>query len=65
MAEAQPSIYEENFQKALEALQVCQKEKGFSSCFACEKVLECDVRDDYVKKTYERMNKGATGGFEF
>jgi len=31
----------------------------------CEKLLECEVRDDYIKAVYDSMSKGAGGGFEF
>jgi len=59
------SIFEQNFQNALKKLQECQRERNLSSCYECEKVLECEIRDEYVRKTYERMNKGSGGGFEF
>jgi len=46
-------------------LQECQKEKNLSSCFVCEKLFTCSLRDEYVKAVYESMNKGSGGGFEF
>ncbi|WP_457596440.1 hypothetical protein [Hydrogenimonas sp.] len=46
-------------------LLACQKEHGVESCMKCEKVIGCEVRNDYVKKVYESMNKGQGGGFEF
>jgi len=46
-------------------LEACQLEKDLKSCMACEKILECEVRDAYVKAVYESMSKGTGGGFEF
>jgi len=31
----------------------------------CIKILECEIRDKYIKAVYESMNKGSGGGFEF
>ena len=46
-------------------LESCQNEKNLSSCMKCEKLLECDLRDAYIKSVYDSMSKGAGGGFEF
>jgi hypothetical protein len=46
-------------------LKQCQTSNNVDSCMKCEKVLNCDVRDTYVKVVYESMNKGSGGGFEF
>ncbi|MBN2768806.1 MAG: hypothetical protein JXQ68_06850 [Campylobacterales bacterium] len=46
-------------------LQACQNEKSLKSCMECEKILECELRDAYVKAVYESMNKGQEGDFEF
>ncbi|NPA29356.1 MAG: hypothetical protein GXO33_04140 [Epsilonproteobacteria bacterium] len=46
-------------------LTACQKERGVRSCMACDKVLGCEIRSEYVKKVYESMSKGEGGGFEF
>jgi len=51
-------------QKKVE-LKNCQKEHNVSSCLKCEKVLDCELRDTYVKAVYDSMNKGKGGGFEF
>jgi len=51
--------------KKLTELKNCQKEHNLSSCFQCEILLKCQLRDSYVKTVYESMNKGSTGGFEF
>ncbi len=46
-------------------LEACQKEQQVKSCMSCEKLLECEVRDSYIKAVYDSMSKGAGGGFEF
>ena len=46
-------------------LEVCQTEQQVKSCMSCEKLLECEVRDSYIKAVYDSMSKGAGGGFEF
>ena len=46
-------------------LETCQKEHGVDSCMKCEKLLECELREAYVKAVYDSMNKGTGGGFEF
>lgn len=46
-------------------LETCQKEQQIKSCMSCEKLLECEVRDSYIKAVYDSMSKGAGGGFEF
>ncbi len=51
-------------QKKVE-LENCQKEHNVSSCLKCEKLLNCELRDAYVKAVYDSMSKGKGGGFEF
>jgi len=46
-------------------LEKCQKEQQLDSCFKCQKLLECSIRDAYVHAVYNSMSKGAGGGFEF
>ncbi len=46
-------------------LEACQVEHQVKSCMRCEKLLECEIRDDYIKAVYDSMSKGAGGGFEF
>ncbi len=57
--------FEQKLQKYTQDLQNCQNEHQFNSCLGCEKVLECDTREDYVKAVYDSMSKGQGGGFEF
>ncbi len=57
--------WERALQEKLAELQLCQKEQNLQSCFPCKKLLECPLRDAYVKAVYESMNKGSGGGFEF
>ncbi len=52
-------------EEAKERLISCQKEHGIESCLRCEKLIGCEIRNDYVKKVYESMSKGEGGGFEF
>jgi len=51
-------------QKRVE-LELCQKEQHLSSCLKCEKLLDCTLRDSYIKAVYDSMSKGKGGGFEF
>jgi len=51
-------------QKKIE-LENCQKEHNVSSCLKCDKLLNCELRDTYVKAVYDSMSKGRGGGFEF
>ena len=46
-------------------LEACQVEHQVRSCMKCEKLLDCTLRDAYVKAVYDSMSKGAGGGFEF
>lgn len=46
-------------------LKQCQINKNVDSCMKCEKLLDCEIRDKYIKVVYESMNKGSGGGFEF
>jgi len=51
-------------QKKVE-LENCQKEHNVNSCLKCDKLLNCALRDAYVKAVYDSMSKGKGGGFEF
>jgi len=46
-------------------LQDCQQNKSLKSCSLCEKYLDCELRNEYIKSVYNSMSKGDTGGFEF
>ena len=46
-------------------LQECQQKKGINSCLKCDMVIGCKIRKEYVKASYESMNKGGKGGFDF
>ena len=48
-----------------EALEACQTQQHISSCLKCEKLLDCEIRDAYIKAVYDSMSKGKGGGFEF
>lgn len=53
------------FSHYLQALQECQKTKGFNSCSGCSEFFECKLRRDYVDATYEKLNRSRGGEFEF
>jgi len=58
-------IYQEQLDTQKKLLEECQVSKGINSCMKCEKIIECELRDKYVKSVYASMNKGQDGGFEF
>jgi plasmid rolling circle replication initiator protein Rep len=51
--------------KKIEELEACQNSKALNSCLKCQELLNCDIRDSYIKAVYESMSKGKGGGFEF
>jgi len=51
-------------QKRVE-LETCQTEHNLDSCLKCNMVLNCELRDAYIKAVYDSMSKGEGGGFEF
>ena len=51
-------------QKRVE-VEKCQKDHGIKSCLKCNDLLECELRDAYIKSVYDSMSKGKGGGFEF
>ncbi len=57
--------WEENLVEKLQEIQNCQKQSEIDSCLKCKKILECDLRKQYVSAVYSSMNKGSNGGFEF
>ncbi|TLD82462.1 hypothetical protein [Helicobacter trogontum] len=58
-------IFLENYNNALTALTQCQNSKGLSSCFSCNMLFDCTIREQYVSATYESMSKGEEGAFDF
>ena len=52
-------------ENSLKKLKECQKEKQLNSCFNCKKLLQCEIRENYLKNVYKSMNKGKGGNFEF
>lgn len=46
-------------------LEECQVLQNVTSCLKCTKILECEIREAYVKAVYDSMSKGQGGGFEF
>lgn len=47
------------------ALEQCQAQHTLTSCLPCSQLLQCNIREGYVKAVYESMSKGHGGGFEF
>jgi hypothetical protein len=56
---------EEMLEVKVKELRSCQEKIGKTSCFSCEKVLNCQTKQEYVKAVYESMNQGSSGGFDF
>ena len=65
MSEAVLDEWQIALQQKKAELQRCQEEKKVESCMKCDFILECELRESYVKAVYESMNKGSGGGFEF
>lgn len=63
--ESGPDVYEQGRERAKATLVACQKERGLAGCGACEKLLDCEIRNAYVDAVYLSMNKGQAGGFDF
>ncbi|MDX9813087.1 MAG: hypothetical protein WC144_02295 [Sulfurimonas sp.] len=57
--------FELKLDEMLKKLHECQNSKNLTSCLGCEKLLDCELRDEYIKAVYDSMSKGDTGGFEF
>ena len=57
--------FEVALKKELKVLQECQNSKNLDSCLKCDKIIGCEIRNNYIKAVYKSMNKGITGGFEF
>jgi hypothetical protein len=51
-------------QKRVEVEQ-CQLNQSINSCLKCTQLLNCELRDNYIKIVYDSMSKGEGGGFEF
>jgi hypothetical protein len=64
-ASQQKDKFELHLEEMVEKLQACQQSVNVKSCSQCEKYLECELRDEYIKSVYNSMSKGDTGGFEF
>lgn len=53
------------FEFAKKKLSLCQSANSRSSCLECESFFSCQIRQDYVRSTYEKMNEGKGGEFDF
>jgi hypothetical protein len=65
MEQTNPDKWQLKLDAELLILKKCQLENCVDSCMKCDKVLDCETRDKYIKVVYESMNKGSGGGFEF
>ncbi len=65
MENKQKDKWELALDEPLKLLKECQISKNIDSCFKCENILNCEIRENYIKAVYESMNKGSGGGFEF
>lgn len=69
MQDTENQQQKDKWQVALDAeiliVKQCQINKNLDSCMKCDKILNCEIRDKYIKIVYESMNKGSGGGFEF
>ena len=63
--EIQKNKWQVNLDAEIVILKQCQINNNVNSCIKCQKILNCEVRDKYIKIVYESMNKGSGGGFEF
>jgi len=59
------NIFKDKLKQQIQILKNCQKKEQVDSCLKCKKLLEFEVRINYVRSVYESMSKGEVGGFEF
>lgn len=57
--------FELELESQIKNINRCQESKEVTSCFDCDKLLDCEIRSTYVDAVYASMSKGSTGGFEF
>lgn len=57
--------YTQEFEEAKNQLKDCQEKNQLSSCMQCPQVLECAIRNKYVKETYSYLSEGNDGDFSF
>jgi len=65
MHNEQKDKFELHLDEMIIKIQTCQKKRNLSTCSICDKYLNCDLREEYIKSVYNSMSKGETGGFEF
>lgn len=59
------SNYEKIQDEILNKVKTCQENHTLSTCFDCENLLDCELRDEYVKATFEYLSDGKQGDFDF
>ena len=65
MSEKTLDEWQITLQQKKSTLEICQTDHHVKSCMQCDKILDCEVRDAYIKAVYDSMSKGTGGGFEF
>ncbi|AHE94265.1 MULTISPECIES: hypothetical protein [Campylobacter] len=53
------------FEITTSKLKQCQQSNSLNSCMSCELFFKCENRKNYVNATYEKMNEGRGGEFDF
>jgi len=43
--------YKQDLEEKTKLLKECQENKNLKSCFKCEQLFTCQIREDYVKAT--------------
>ncbi|RAX57018.1 hypothetical protein CCZ01_07575 [Helicobacter monodelphidis] len=43
----------------------CQEEHALKSCLSCMQLLECSVRQNYIRAVYGSMSQGNNADFDF
>ncbi len=46
-------------------LMQCHMDNNLSSCLKCPRLFSCNIREEYVNATFENMNQGKEGTFDF
>ncbi|GHV07803.1 hypothetical protein AGMMS50229_15210 [Campylobacterota bacterium] len=53
-------------EEARAKLESCQHERGYKSCYPCDRLFECEARIAFVNTIYASMSlEQSSGGFQF
>lgn len=53
------------FQRSVFRLKKCQENNSIKSCWNCDKAEVCTIKKEYIDATYQKMNSGRGGEFDF